>query len=160
MTSDASLFPALGGAPETRCATGARPQPQFPSTKPGNRDESNLAGLHILVVEDEFLVALEVEAALERMGCSIVGPFARLAKALEAARNAPLDGAVLDINLNGEMVYPLAELLVGQSVPFVFITGYAAADLPENFRPFRRLQKPLDAEALRKAFLDMRLSEH
>ncbi|MGO9544922.1 MAG: response regulator [Rhodomicrobium sp.] len=119
-----------------------------------------MAGLQILLVEDEFLVALEVEAALERMGCSIVGPFARLAKALQAAQSEQLDGAVLDINLNGEMVYPLAELLAGQRVPFVFITGYAAADLPERFRPFRRLPKPLDADALRDAFLDIRRSEH
>ncbi len=156
MAFDASLYTAPG----TQHVASARARRLPPTPKRKERDDSQLAGLQILLVEDEFLVALEVEAALERMGCSIVGPFARLAKALQAAQSEQLDGAVLDINLNGEMVYPLAELLAGQRVPFVFITGYAAADLPERFRPFRRLPKPLDADALRDAFLDIRRSEH
>ncbi len=125
------------------------------SNKPCNGE---LAGLKILVVEDEFLVALEVEAALESIGCAIAGPFARLAKAMEAAKGTRLDGAVLDVNLNGEMVYPLADLLAQQDVPFVFLTGYSAADMPERFRGSRRLPKPLDAKALHKAFLDIRRS--
>jgi len=121
---------------------------------------ASLKGLRVLVVEDEFLVALEVESALEDFGCSVVGPFAKLAKALDAARSTPVDGAVLDINLNGEMVYPLAEFLAAKEVPFVFITGYTAADLPERFRPFRRLPKPLAPESLRDIFLDIRRSGH
>jgi two-component SAPR family response regulator len=130
------------------------------SEKPECGNGACLKDLQILVVEDEFLVALEVEEALEHMGCKIVGPFAKLNKAVEAAQRSPLDGAVLDINLNGEMVYPLAELLENLSIPFVFITGYTAADLPERFRAFRRLTKPLDANALRRAFLDIRHKPH
>jgi len=117
---------------------------------------ASLSGLKILVVEDEFLVALEVESALKRMGCSVVGPFGRLEKALEAAGPAALDGAVLDINLGGEKVYPLAELLAERHVPFIFLTGYAAADLPEEFRSFPRLSKPLDASALLEAILELK----
>ena len=131
---------------------------QAPSAEPKGRETSSLEGLKILLVEDEFLVALEVKAALSRMGCSIAGPFATLAMALEAAQSAPVGCAVLDINLNGEMVYPLAGLLTARSIPFVFLTGYAAADIPEHFRAFPRLPKPLDAGALRNAFLDMRRS--
>lgn len=118
-------------------------------------EEPSLEGLQILVVEDEFLLALEVEATLIGFGCSVVGPFAKLEKALHAARNTELDGAVLDINLNGEMVYPLAELLDMRGVPFVFLTGYVASDIPERFRHFRRLQKPLHARALHGVFLDI-----
>lgn len=131
-----------------------------PGARSQDPNDASLKGLRVLVVEDEFLVALEVEAALEEFGCSVVGPYAKLSKALDAARTTPVDGAVLDINLNGEMVYPLAELLTTQKVPFVFITGYTAADLPERFRPFRRLSKPLDAESLRGIFLDIRRSGH
>ena len=81
-------------------------------------DEPGLEGRRILVVEDEFLLALEVEAALTSFGCFVAGPFAKLGKALVAARATRLDGAVLDINLNGEMVYPLAEFLDMAGVPF------------------------------------------
>jgi two-component system, response regulator PdtaR len=122
----------------------------------GAGEEASLKGLRILVVEDEFLLALEVEAALTGFGCSVTGPFAKLAKALDAARRTELDGAVLDINLNGEMVYPLAEYLHSAGVPFVFLTGYVPSDLPERFRHFRRLPKPLHAEALRQIIMDMR----
>lgn len=131
-----------------------------PGTRMHDPNTASLKGLRVLVVEDEFLVALEVESALEDFGCSVVGPFAKLAKALDAARSTPVDGAVLDINLNGEMVYPLAEFLAAKKVPFVFITGYTAADLPERFRPCRRLAKPLDPELLRGVFLDIRGSGH
>jgi DNA-binding NtrC family response regulator len=118
-------------------------------------DKPSLEGRRILVVEDEFLLALEVEAALASFGCLVAGPFAKLGKAMVAARATRLDGAVLDINLNGEMVYPLAELLDLAGVPFVFLTGYVPSDLPERFRRFRRLQKPLHAETLRRIIRDM-----
>jgi hypothetical protein len=118
-------------------------------------DKASLEGRRILVVEDEFLLALEVEAALTSFGCFVAGPFAKLGKALVAARAMRLDGAVLDINLNGEMVYPLAEFLDMAGVPFVFLTGYVPTDLPERFRRFRRLQKPLHAEKLRHIIRDM-----
>jgi len=134
--------------------------PQRAGAKQEDPNADRLKGLRVLVVEDEFLVALEVESALEDLGCSVVGPFAKLAKALDAARSTPLDSAILDINLNGEMVYPLAEFLTSQKVPFVFITGYTASDLPERFRPYRRLQKPLDAVLLRGVFLDIRRGGH
>lgn len=121
----------------------------------GAGEESNLKGLRVLIVEDEFLLALEVEAALQQLGCSVVGPIAKLGKALDTARRAQLDAAILDINLNGEMVYPLAELLASQGVPFIFLTGYAPSDLPDRYRLRRRLPKPLDAGALRHALLDI-----
>lgn len=126
------------------------------SPQTGDRKGASLKGLRILLVEDEFLVALEVEDTLQDWGCTVLGPFAKLSKAIEAARGAELDGAILDINLNGEMVYPLADDLASKNVPFVFLTGYTAADIPENYRGFPRLQKPLDAKTLRGALLSFR----
>jgi CheY-like chemotaxis protein len=135
---------------------GAEGNAETVSRQPQDRKDASLKGLRILLVEDEFLVALEVEEALQDLGCAVLGPFAKLSKAIEAARGAELDGAILDINLNGEMVYPLAEDLISKDIPFVFLTGYTAADLPEKYRHFRRLQKPLDAGLLRGALLDFR----
>jgi CheY-like chemotaxis protein len=109
------------------------------------------AGKRILVVEDEFFVALVVEETLQSLGCTVLGPFADLAEATEAATRETVDAAVLDINLRGEMVYPLAEHLNRQGVPFVFTTGYAIADLPERFRVFGCLRKPVDARTLKQA---------
>ena len=106
------------------------------------------AGKRILVTEDEFLVALVVEETLQSIGCSVLGPFADLAEATEVATREQVDAAVLDINLRGEMVYPLAEHLHLQGIPFVFTTGYAVKDVPEEFRVFECLQKPVSKRTL------------
>ena len=132
------------------------PEGASPCALPEDRKAASPNGLRILLVEDEFLVALEVEDVLQTMGCAVLGPFAKLSKAIDAAHSAEMDGAILDINLNGDMVYPLAEYLMSKTIPFVFLTGYTAADLPEKYRRFRRLQKPLDAGLLRGVLLDFR----
>jgi CheY-like chemotaxis protein len=131
---------------------GEAPQPQAAAAGSG----LTLDGLQILVVEDEFLLAMEVEATLLSFGCSVVGPFAKLSKALDAARRSVLDAAVLDINLAGDMVYPLADLLSSRGVPFVFLTGYVSSDIPERFRAFLRLPKPLHPFTLRKTLQQLR----
>jgi CheY-like chemotaxis protein len=111
----------------------------------------DLAGMRILVAEDEFFIALVVEETLQSLGCTVLGPFSDLAQATEAATREPVDAAVLDINLSGEMVYPLAEHLYRHGIPFVFTTGYAVADLPERFRVFDCLRKPVDPRTLKQA---------
>ena len=78
---------------------------------------SPLADLRILVVEDEVLIALEIEERLQRLGCEIVGPVGRLERALEVARSTALDGALLDVNVKGGFVYPVAEELLARHVP-------------------------------------------
>ena len=113
------------------------------------------AGKRILVAEDEFLVALVVEETLQRLGCTVLGPFADLAEATEVATREQIDAAVLDINLGGEMVYPLAEHLHRDGIPFVFTTGYAAKDVPEQFRAFECLRKPVSAWALKQVIHKM-----
>ncbi len=86
----------------------------------------------MLVVEDEALLAMELEELLDRAGCTIVGPFSDVARALDAAHRERIDVALLDMNLNGEMVYPLADELTRKGVPFLFVTGYGALDVPED----------------------------
>jgi CheY-like chemotaxis protein len=102
-----------------------------------------------------WLAALEFEKLLRRAGIETVGPAARLQEALALAERERLDGAVLDINLDGQMVFPVAEVLRRRDIPFVFLTGYdSAAALPRDFRSERRLIKPVRLEELKVALAD------
>lgn len=104
-----------------------------------------LKGLRILVVEDNFLVAEMTREILEDCGCEIVGPVARLGDALQVAASAPLDGALLDVNLAGEFCFPVATLLQERGVPFMFTTGYGDGTVvPSAFRDVPRLRTPFD----------------
>jgi AmiR/NasT family two-component response regulator len=109
-----------------------------------------MKGLRILIVEDEFLLAMSLEDDLVAAGCSPIGPFANLTSATEATRREQFDLAILDVNLNGEVIYPLADELVSRGKPFVLLTGYGAASLPERFRNLPRLPKPYDSASLIK----------
>ena len=95
-------------------------------------------------------MAIELEDFLQAAGSTIIGPFGDLAKATQAAHREVIDLAVLDTNLNGEMVYPLADDLLAQGIPFIFVTGYGASNLPERFRSAPRVAKPYDPAALTK----------
>jgi DNA-binding response OmpR family regulator len=109
-----------------------------------------LDGLKVLVVEDEFLLSLCLQDDLTEVGCTIAGAFNTFAGALEAARQEAFDIAILDVNLNGEPIFPLADELTARGVPFVLLTGYGAADLPERFATTPRLPKPYDPAMLVK----------
>jgi CheY-like chemotaxis protein len=98
--------------------------------------------LRVLLVEDEFLVALSMERMLHRLGVEVVGPIGSVAEALAIACSVELDGAVLDVNVDGEKIYPCAEQLGERGIPFILTTGYAAANLPERYRTAARLGKP------------------
>ena len=112
-----------------------------------------LADLRVLVVEDEVFIALEIEDRLRRLGCAVVGPVGRLERALELARTAALDGALLDVNVKGGFVYPVAAELRTRAVPVVFSTGYAPEALPAAFRDLPFLRKPFGAGQLEAAAL-------
>jgi CheY-like chemotaxis protein len=113
------------------------------------------SGSRVLLVEDEFFVAIDVEDTLQSLGCETIGPFARLEVATEAARNERFEVAILDINLDGSPVFPLADELADRGIPFLFLTGYAAADLPEAYRTRPRLQKPFDRAAVARALREL-----
>jgi DNA-binding LytR/AlgR family response regulator len=109
-----------------------------------------LSGLKLLLVEDNFLVAEHVRDILVRNGCEVIGPAPRVAKALRLVQdNAALDGAVLDINLGGELCFPIAEALAARAVPFFFLTGYDTRSIiPAEFRATTVLAKPVEERTL------------
>ena len=109
---------------------------------------SRLAGKRVLVVEDEYLVALEVENALLDAGCIVIGPFASVRDALAAAQVETIDVALLDVNVAGEMVFPVAYLLEAVGTPFLFVTGYGKAILPRDRPTWEACSKPFHPDEL------------
>jgi CheY-like chemotaxis protein len=110
-----------------------------------------LNGLRVLVVEDEMLVAMLLEDMLGDFGCSVVGPAATLREALPLAQTADLDAAVLDVNLGGDPIFPVADALKARGVPFVFASGYGENGLAEAHRGAPVLQKPFRQADLERA---------
>lgn len=109
---------------------------------------AGLIGKRVMVVEDELLVALLVEEFLQDAGCSVVGPFARVAEAMAALRTEPLDVALLDVNVAGEHVFPVARELERLGVPFLFVTGYGPAVLPRDRPHWEAQSKPFHSEQI------------
>jgi DNA-binding response OmpR family regulator len=101
-----------------------------------------LEGTRVLVVEDEYLVAVLIQNMLESAGCVVTGPFPRLREALDAADHDTCDAAVLDINLGGARIDPVAAALSRRNVPFVFVTGYGSGGLPREYAERPRICKP------------------
>ena len=103
---------------------------------------AKLDGLRVLVVEDEMMVSMLIEDMLSELGCQVVGPASRLDEALALAKDADIDCAVLDVNLGGQPIFPVADLLRERGCPFAFATGYGDAGLREVDRGSPVLQKP------------------
>jgi CheY-like chemotaxis protein len=116
----------------------------------------DLNGLRVLVVEDEAAISLLLEDMLLDFGCEIVGPSARLAAALEAVEKEKVDIAILDVNVAGESIYPVAEALQARSIPFVFSTGYGSQGIKDSFRDRPVLQKPFAQHDLKQKLLQVR----
>jgi DNA-binding NarL/FixJ family response regulator len=114
-------------------------------------ESAELQGLRVLVVEDEFLVAMDIEAMLRELACEVVGPIGNLASALQAAREETLDLALLDANLGGEPVTAVAEALIARAVPIVFCTGYQVENLCSRYPATSTLMKPFQLADLRTA---------
>ncbi len=108
-------------------------------------------GRRILVVEDEFLIRMLLEDMLTDLGYEIAGVAGRFSEATELAKSIACDLAILDVNLDGHDVYPVADLLAERGVPFIFVTGYGSSGLPEPYRSRPVLQKPFQLEELSKA---------
>jgi CheY-like chemotaxis protein len=129
----------------------------MPATKGTDR---SLAGLRILLVEDTGVVATELARQLQKLGCIVIGPLATLAAALAAVRSdQTIDGALLDVNLRGEMVYPAAAELAERHIRFLFLTGYSREHIPPPFDERPVLEKPFGARELSRklaeVFLEM-----
>ena len=106
----------------------------------------------VLVVEDEALVAMALCETLNELGYKVIGPFSRISEAIGALRTNDIDAAVLDINLGGEMVYPLADVLADARIPFAFVTGYGAEEIKHRYDRIPILQKPIETDALKLIF--------
>ena len=102
----------------------------------------SLAGQRVLVVEDEMMVSLLIEDLLADHHCVVVGPFDTVAHALEAAQTEMLDLAVLDVNVAGVKVYPVAEALYTRGIPFVLVSGYGRSAVPEQHPDWAVCSKP------------------
>lgn len=109
----------------------------------------------ILVVEDEYFIAEELREALHRLGAEVVGPVPTGEAALALLKSEPIDAAVLDINLRGEMSFAVADALEERRIPFVFATGYDRVVVPERHREVSLWSKPFDAERLVLTTLDL-----
>lgn len=114
-------------------------------------DFPDLQGLRVFVVEDEFIVLLQLEHMLLDLGCEIAGAASRLPDALAMIAERSMDAAVLDINLGGTKVYPVADLLAARKVPIVFSTGYGNAGVIASWRGQPILQKPYRLDQLGSA---------
>lgn len=104
---------------------------------------NELNGRRILVLEDDYLAAIDIAQMIEDWGGTVVGPVSRLDQGLALASSEVLDGAVLDVKLNGSCSFAAADALMTKGVPVVFVTGYGTEMLPERFAGTPTLAKPL-----------------
>ena len=113
-------------------------------------ESRSLKGRCLLVVEDEYLIAADLTDSLQSLGVEVIGPAASVSEALSLVENndGRLDGAVLDVNLRNERVYPVADVLKKRGVPFVFTTGYDAIAIPAAYACAPRCEKPVDKAQL------------
>lgn len=103
----------------------------------------------ILVVEDEYLIRMLLEDMLADLGYEIAGAVGTIAEASDLAAKAEFELAILDVNVDGKEIYPVAEILAKRGVPFVFVSGYGEGSLAEPYRGRPSLQKPFQAEQLK-----------
>ena len=118
-------------------------------------DERIAEGRKVLVVEDEMTIVLVIEETLLGIGAQVVGPVARLDAALRLAREAPIDAAVLDVNIRGGNSYGVADILADRAIPFVLCSGYSDWALEERHRHRPRLTKPYSTAALEAQVLEL-----
>jgi len=120
-------------------------------------DRFAINGNRVMVVEDEALVAMVVSDAMMELGYQVVGPFSRPPDAIAAVKDGNIAAAILDINLAGTLVYPVAEELTSRGIPFVFVTGYGIESIDQRFADIPVLQKPIERETLQRIFANGRV---
>ena len=110
-------------------------------------------GNRVLLVEDEILVAMMMKDILTELGFSVIGPFSRLSEAMVAAVHEDINAGIIDVNLGGEFVYPVADVLAARKIPFVFITGYGVESIDSRFEYVPIVKKPVQRQVLQKIFV-------
>lgn len=121
------------------------------------KSQGSMAGLSVLIAEDDSLIAADLAATFQEMGASIVGPVSTVSEALEIVAQAErLDGAVIDIKLQGGMAFPIAEALIKRGTPFVFASGYGETAIPAFFGSIVACEKPARPEQIARALFGER----
>jgi CheY-like chemotaxis protein len=110
-----------------------------------------LKGKRILVIEDSPVVGPFTVDMLGELGCEVLGPAPNMASARELMEAGGFDGALVDVHIRGERVFPLCEMLEAKGVPFVFTSGYADWQMPEKWQERPRLQKPYTLDQIEQA---------
>jgi PAS domain S-box-containing protein len=118
----------------------------------GNGAGPVIPGNRLLLVEDEALTGMMMSDMLTDLGFDVIGPFGRVADAMAAIKREDFHAAVLDVNLDGEVVYPVADAVLARGVPFVFVTGYSADGIDRRFAQVPVLQKPIERQMLQSVF--------
>jgi CheY-like chemotaxis protein len=117
--------------------------------------DNSFSGRRILVVEDDLLVVADLVDTLHAMGADVVGPIENIEKALERLDKLPdIAGAVLDVSVQGRMVFPLADELDRRNVPYVFSTGYDNSIVPAQYSDIKRFSKPADERQIVSILLE------
>lgn len=114
-------------------------------------EENTGAGRRVLVVEDEPMIRLLLDDMLADLGYTMAAEAGRLEEALAVAKDGEFDVAILDVNLNGQPITPVVEVLNARGVPFVFVSGYARRGIPEQHSNIPLLQKPFQPDGLARA---------
>jgi DNA-binding response OmpR family regulator len=105
-------------------------------------------GGSVFLVEDEVMIRMMVADMLEELGYRVVAEAGEINEAIRLAQSAEFDLAILDVNVNGKVISPVAELITARNRPFIFATGYGSSGLPEEYRNRPALQKPFQIETL------------
>lgn len=145
---DMAAFPQISASTAGQPPKGFRPEA---TNDDKAADKNVLRDVRVLIVEDEFLVAIQLEDTLSSLGCKVLEPAHSLDGAQKAVDDNQFDVAVLDINIAGDPVYPIAQRLADAGIPFVFTTGYSREHIEEPWRNRPTLRKPYLAVELRRA---------
>jgi CheY-like chemotaxis protein len=116
---------------------------------------SSAAAPSVLVVEDEYLIRMLLEDMLDELGYGVIAAVGTISEARQVATNGEFNAAILDVNLDGQEIYPVADILTTRGLPFVFVTGYGERSLPEPYRGRPALQKPFQAEQLKRTLAEL-----
>ena len=111
-------------------------------------------GGSVFLVEDEVMIRMMVAEMLEELGFTVAAQAGELNEAIKLAQSTEFDLAILDVNLNGKVISPVADLIQARNLPFIFATGYGSSGLPEQYRDRPALQKPFQIETLAQVIVD------
>lgn len=125
-----------------------------------DQDIGLLSAKRILIVEDEYFVADDVRRVLEEAGAIVIGPAPSVEAGMHLIDGFPIDGAVLDIRLDGEAVFPIAERLQELGIPFVFASAFIQGQIPERYAGYYLSEKPTDVGAIAVALFGSSQGNH